>query len=801
LGEHKKVKRIGKPWFFIVFILIAAFAYSAVVGIHSWYGDNETVYIKGASDIRFGIDIRGGVDVTFTPEEGFDASTEQLDAAKQIIVSRMVNQNITDYECYIDYENDRIIVRFPWKAGEADFDPEAAVRELGETASLTFREGADVDPSTGRWQGVTATNVILEGKDVQSATPMYYQDPIQGYQWIVSLKLNDSGTEKFAEATAKAAPSQEPISIWMDETLISAPSVESVITGGQAQISGSFDADSSKELADKINSGALPFKLVTASFSTISPSLGQGALEAMIIAGVIAFAIIAILIVIIYKLMGCVAVISLVGQVVGTLAFVSGFFGFQNSSVLTIPGIAGIILSVGMGVDANVITSERIKEELYAGKTLDGAIASGYRRAFSAILDGNVTMILVAIILMGALGTPDSIFSKLLSWAFFMFGPSTAGTIYSFGYTLLCGVALNMVFGVFASRIMLMSLSRFKLFRKPWMYAKKTGQDTLKTPNFKIIKNKNKLMLISLIAVLISIGSTFVLGANLDIQFKGGTLISYVYDGEIDVNEFSEVARESLGGLNFTTTTGTDFSTGKNNIRLSLLTEDGLGADAQSALTDTLQTTFPENNLDVIESSDISPSSGREFFLKCIVAVILSFIVLVIYIAFRFQKIGGILAGLCGIIALLHDCIIAYGTFILCGMSIDANFIAVVLTILGCSINNTIVIYDRVRENVQLYGKTKKLGEIIDLSTSQSFTRCIYTSLTTVISMVCVAIVATSMNVTSILSFAIPMIVGMTAGTYSSIALTCPIWFTFRRMIYKRKKNNAKPRKADAIQD
>jgi SecD/SecF fusion protein len=772
------------------------------MGIHSYYGDNETVYIKGVSDIRFGIDIRGGVDVTFTPETGFDATNEQLDAAKQVIVSRMVNQNITDYECYIDYENDRIIVRFPWKAGEADFDPEAAVRELGETASLTFREGAEIDQNTGRWLGVTAENIILEGKDVQNATPRYYQDQTKGYIWSVSLQLTDEGAKKFADATAKIAPEKGMISIWMDEECFSAPVVQSVITNGQAQITGNFDADSAKELADKINSGALPFKLVTASFSTISPSLGQGALEAMIIAGVIAFAIIAILIIVIYKLMGCVAVISLAGQVVGTLAFVSGFFAFQNSSVLTIPGIAGIILSVGMGVDANVITSERIKEELYAGKTLDGAIASGYKRAFSAILDGNVTMILVAVILMGAFGTPDSIFSKALSWAFFMFGPSTAGTIYSFGYTLLCGVVLNMVFGVFASRIMLMSLSRFKAFRKPWMYAKKTGETELKTVNFKIIKNKNKLMLISLIAVVIAVGSTFIFGANLDIQFKGGTVISYVYDGEIDVNKFSDVARENLGGLNFTTTTGTDFSTGKNNIRLSLLTSDGLGADAQMALTQSLQTGFPENNIDVIESSDISPSSGREFFLKCIVAVILSFIVLVIYIAIRFKKIGGILAGLCGIIALLHDCAIAYGTFIILGMSIDANFIAVVLTILGCSINNTIVIYDRVRENVNLFGKTKKLGEIIDLSTNQSFTRCIYTSLTTVISMICVAIVATSMGVTSILSFAIPMIVGMTAGTYSSIALTCPIWFSIRRAMHKRKKANSKPKNsADAIQE
>ena len=256
----------------------------------------------------------------------------------------------------------------------------------------------------------------------------------------------------------------------MDDTCFSYPSVNAVISDGRATISGNFDAESAKNLADKINSGALPFKLVTASFSTISPSLGTGALEAMVIAGLIAFAFIAVFMIVLYRLPGAVSVISLVGQVAGTLAFISGYFGFMNGSILTIPGIAGIILAVGMGVDANIITSERIREELNGGKTLDGSIESGFKRAFSAILDGNVTMILVAIILMGAFGTPDSAFSKLLKFAFFMFGPSTAGTIYSFGFTLLTGVALNLFFGVLCSRLMLASLSKFKVMRNPKLY-------------------------------------------------------------------------------------------------------------------------------------------------------------------------------------------------------------------------------------------------------------------------------------------------------------------------------------------
>ncbi len=466
------MRKVKKPVFFVILLLIVLFALSVFFGFSTYYGDMSKVYIKGIDNIRFGIDIKGGVDVTFTPPEDVEATDANMDAAKEVIVQRMVNLGITDYECYIDYDNSRIIVRFPWKEGEADFDPEAAVKELGETAELTFREGYEVD-ELGAPTGVTADNVILVGSDIQEAYRAYYNSGDSAGEYIVSLNLTDSGKEKFAEATAKLYQEQGVISIWMDDTCISAPTVSAVITDGQAQISGSFDADSSKALADKINSGALPFKLVTASFSTISPSLGSGALEAMVVAGIIAFAFIAIYMIAIYRLPGFVAVIALIGQVAGTLAFVSGYFGFMNGSILTIPGIAGIILAVGMGVDANVITSERVKEELYNGKTLDGAIESGFKTAFTAILDGNVTMVLVAIILMGAFGTPDSAFSKLLHFAFFMFGPSTAGTIYSFGFTLLSGVILNLFFGVFCSRLMLSSLSKFKAMRNPVLYGGK----------------------------------------------------------------------------------------------------------------------------------------------------------------------------------------------------------------------------------------------------------------------------------------------------------------------------------------
>lgn len=300
-----------------------------------------------------------------------------------------------------------------------------------------------------------------------------------------------------------------------------------------------------------------------------------------------------------------------------------------------------------------------------------------------------------------------------------------------------------------------------------------------KTFNFDFIGKRKLFFTISIVLVAFSILSTFIFGVDLDIQFKGGTIITYVYDGDLDCDGFVKDAKDILGGIGVQYTTGVDFSSGKSNIQLSLTSTSGLSSDKQFELTNALTEKYAENNIDLIESSDVSPSSGREFFLKCIVAVILSSIVLIIYIAIRFKKIGGWLAGICAIIALLHDCIIVYGTFIVCGMPINANFMAVVLTILGYSINNTIVIYDRIRENSKLYGKKMTREENVNLSINQSLTRSINTSLTTVVAMLAVTIVAAIYGVTSIISFSLPVMVGMIAGTYSSVCLVSVLWSYF----------------------
>ena len=302
----------------------------------------------------------------------------------------------------------------------------------------------------------------------------------------------------------------------------------------------------------------------------------------------------------------------------------------------------------------------------------------------------------------------------------------------------------------------------------------------MKTPetkfNIPVMEKKKVFFIISAALVIFSILSTFIFGAKLDIQFKGGTLITYLYDGEINTDQFRTDVIDALGGLDVKITTGSDFNTGRNNIRVSLISNAGLTADKQIALTDALEEKYAANNIVLLESTDVSPSAGSEFFKKCLVAAALASVVLIIYIGIRFKNIGGWMAGICAIIALFHDIIIVYGAFVVMGMDIDANFMAVILTILGYSVNDTIVIYDRIRENKNLYKNNLTLSQVTDLSTNQSFTRSINTSVTTIFAMICVTIVAMMRGVESIISFSLPMTVGLIVGTYSSLFLAAPLW-------------------------
>ena len=761
------MNRKGKSWpLFVVAILIVLFSLTAIFGVSYTYGDTKNVYVKGASDIRFGIDIRGGVDVTFMPADDVEATDAQMTAAKTVIEDRLVGLGITDYESYVDNNKNRIIVRFPWKNDEADFNPQTAIDEIGTTAKMVFRKGSS---ATGE--------EILSGDDVASASAAYNET--EG--WVVQLKFNSAGASAFATATTELAASNGTISIWLDDNNISTATVNEAITGGEAIIKGNFDQDSASTLANQINSGSLPFALSAESYSTISPSLGAKSLDVMVQAGIIAFILVAILMIVRYRLPGTIAVISLMGQAAATLAVVSGYFTVFPGSTLTLPGIAGIILGIGMGVDANVITAERIKEELSKNKTLEGAVNSGFKMGLTPIIDGNVTIVIVAAILMGAFGPTDGFWAKVFNPIFYWFGPSTAGTIYSFGFTLLTSVLLNFVFGVWATRVMIRGAVHFKPLRKAWLFGgKKEGGADFKTPSINFIGNRKKFYTFSCALIAVVLVFCGIFGVKMDVEFKGGSMITLAYEGDADLNDLKSTIGTELGKSNLTLQTGSDIS-GNQTLTVTLPGSDTLTTEQLDNLLAALNEQYPDNNFVQNEVSNVDATIGKEFLLKSVVALVAACVLILLYVAYRFRKIGGLKAGSTAIVALLHDMFVVFGVFVLLRIPLNGNFIAALLTILGYSINDTVVIYDRIRENSALYGKKQmSLAELVNLSVNQSFARSLMTSITTCLALGVVCVVSVIYRLDSIYSFAFPLLFGMVSGVYSTICIATPLWVDWK---------------------
>ena len=757
----------GKSWpLFVVAILIVVFSLTAIFGASYQYGDTKNIYIKGASDIRFGIDIRGGVDVTFMPAGDVDATPEQMTAAKTVIEDRLVGLGITDYESYVDSNKDRIIVRFPWKTGEADFNPQTAIDEIGTTAKMVFRKGSTADGEE-----------ILSGDDVTSANAAYNET--EG--WVVQLKFNSAGAAAFADATTEQAANKGTISIWLDDKNISTATVDEAITGGEAIIKGNFDQDSASTLANQINSGALPFALSAESYSTISPSLGAKSLEVMVLAGIIAFALVAVMMIVRYRLPGTIATISLFGQVAATLAVVSGYFTVFPGSTLTLPGIAGIILGIGMGVDANVITAERIKEELAKNKTLPAAVKSGFKMGLTPIIDGNVTIVIVAAILMGAFGPTDGFWARVFNPIFFWFGPSTAGTVYSFGFTLLTSVLLNFVFGVWATRVMIRGAVHCKALRNPWLYGgKKDGTAEYKTPHINFVGNRKKFYTFSCALIAIVLVFCAVFGVKMDVEFKGGSMVTLSYEGDVDLPSLKSEIGSQLGQNDLTLQTGSDIS-GNQTLTVTLPGSQTLTTEQLDDMLTAINEAHPENNFEQNEVSNVNATIGKEFLFKSLVALVAACVLILAYVAFRFRKIGGLKAGSTAIVALLHDMFVVFGVFVILRIPLNGNFIAAVLTILGYSINDTVVIYDRIRENSALYSKKQMgLAELVNLSVNQSFSRSLMTSITTCLALGVVCVVSVIYRLDSIYTFAFPLLFGMVSGVYSTICIATPLWVDWK---------------------
>ncbi len=446
MKKYKAGFRQKSIFFVITLIILAIVGYTA-------YG----IYRDRSSYMRFGIDIKGGVSATFQAvqkgDNKFVPTADQLDAAKAVIELRMDDKNILDRTVSVDPENHSILVEFPWQANEKDYDPVAAIKEFGETAMLSFvvvkdakkdDEGAIPYKQNGNTYYFTITKKIMDGSVVEKAASSYFEG-----KHVVTLDFDAEGTKAFADATKANVGGQ--IGIMLDDILFSVAGIQEAITDGNAMITSSeFDATNTKELANKINSGALPFAMESNNYSSVSATMGSHALKIMMLAGLVALAIIITFMCAYYRLPGLIASITLLLQTAGQLLI----FHSMNLT-LTLPGIAGIILSIGMGVDSNIIISERIKEELNAGKTLRGSISSGYSRAFSSVLDCNITTAVIGFLLM-------------------IFG---TGAMLSFAYTLLIGIFLNFGLSIISSKLMIQSLSCYKVFSNPKLYGYKAQKE------------------------------------------------------------------------------------------------------------------------------------------------------------------------------------------------------------------------------------------------------------------------------------------------------------------------------------
>ena len=591
---------------------------------------------------------------------------------------------------------------------------------------------------------------------VESAAAQY--GPVNGSssEYYVALKFTDEGAKAFGDATTRLYQTGGTISIWLDDENVSTASVNAAITDGSAIITSSasnpFTQEDVVKMARQINSGSLPFALTVDSYSTISPSLGENSLSAMVLAGVIAFALIMVLMTALYRLPGFLACIAL-------------------------PGIAGIILAIGMGVDANVITAERIKEELRSGKSLDGALKSGFARGLTPIIDGNVTIVIVAIVLMGAFGPSDGFFAKALHFVFFAFGPSTAGTIYAFGYTLLTGVLLNFVFGIFATRTMIRGAASIKALRDPRLYgADAPGKTPAEKKQVNFVGLRKRFLTFSACLMVAIVLCAVVLGVHLDTEFTGGAMITLSYENSFEMSAVQKTASEALGSNGLTLQTGENVATGEQTLKISMPGTETVTTDEVQTLLDSLNESYPDNSFAQLSLSNVSAAMGTKFLQKSLVAVVFALVLILAYIAYRFKNIGGLTGGMMAVLALLNDLMVVFGTFVLLRAPLDGNFIAAMLTILGYSINDTVVVYDRIRENRGLLGKKASFEELVNHSVNQSARRTIITTVTTVMALGVMCIVSKLYGLDSIFTFAFPLMMGMLSGVYTSLCVSTSAW-------------------------
>ncbi len=729
-------KKKGILHLFVIFAIIALCAYTTLVGF-------TKAHRGSARNIKLGLDLAGGVSITYDVVGDKPTSEELADTVT--MMQKRAEVHSTDSSVVTD-EKGRIEIDIPGVS-----DAEEVLADLGKEGSLDFVAQDDLTyDDDGK---PVYSKVILTGKDIKDAEAGQTQDEnTKNKEYVVSLKLKSKGTKKFAKATADAAPSKKAIHIIYDGKVISSPRVQSEITNGEAQISGGFETyDEATELASYIRIGALPVELKAVQSQVVGAQLGQDAIRTSLIAGAIGFALVILFMIIFYRLPGVAASLALVFYLVVMLVALNGL-----DITLTLPGVAGIILNIGMAVDANVIIFTRIKEELATGKSVKQSIKLGFDKALSAIVDGNVTTLIAAAVL----------YAK------------GSGTVKGFATTLAIGIILSMFTALFITKVILNAMYVLGVDDVKYFGVER------KRKQIPFVQNRVKffvisgVLMIACVATLLVNKTTRLQGniLNYGLDFLGGTTYDVTFDQDVKIDmDMKKDIEKMFGGVSGSNDVVISEVAGEHALTIKTVE---LSEEQRNELNKQLADKYgvEEKN---IENNNISASVSDEMKSDAIVAVVIAAICMLLYIWFRFKDI--VFAG-SAVLALLHDVVVVLLVYALTKISVGNTFIACMLTIVGYSINATIVIFDRIRENLGNKKSAESIANVVNDSVTQTLTRSINTSITTAIMVIMLAI----LGVESVRDFAIPLLAGIVCGAYSSICITGTLWYSIKRIGMKK---------------
>ena len=709
-------------------VALIGFTFVAVFGLDA----NKT---GSASNIKLGLDLAGGVSITYEV-----VGEEEPSAADMSDTIFKLQQRVENYstEAQVYQEgSDRINIEIPGVS-----DANAILEELGKPGSLVF---LDEDG-----------NEVLNGTDIADAQAAYQQNSMGNQEPVVSLTMTEEGTEKFAEATKAAAPNHEIIYIVYDDEVVSYPSVQDEITDGHAVINGMSSYEEAEQLASTIRIGGLKLELQELRSNVVGAQLGSDAIRTSLIAGAVGLVLVIIFMIAVYWIPGVASSIALCLYTAMMVLLLNGF-----DITLTLPGIAGIILSIGMAVDANVIIFARIREEIATGKTVKSSIKIGFHKAPSAIIDGNVTTLIAAAVL-GFMGT---------------------GTIRGFAQTLALGIVLSMFTALTVTQLILNALYAVG-FRDEKFY----GRAKERKP---IGFLRKKPVFFALSAVMILSGFVF-MGINqkntgevlnYSLEFMGGTSTDVTFNEDMSIEELDEKVVPIFEEISGDPNVQTQKVQGSNEV---IFKTRALSVDQREELNGRLAEEFGVDESS-ITAETISSTISSETRTGAVVAVLVAALCMLVYIWFRFKDIR---FGASSVAALLHDVLVVLAFYAISRISVGGTFIACMLTIVGYSINATIVIFDRIRENLRQSGSGERLEEVVDRSIAQTLSRSIFTSLTTFITIAALFV----LGVPSIREFALPLMVGIVCGAYSSVCLAGAMWYILRTKVGK--KESAKGAKA-----